>query len=335
MKPVLFLLCCAGFFTACSQKIPAVHLLNTFHISSPGGWDYLAVAPGSNKLYISHGTQVNIVDKNSGDSLGIIPNTTGVHGIAFIPGLHKGYTSNGRLNTVTVFDLSTNAVLAQIPAGTNPDAIFYDAFSNRIITCNGKSKDLSVIDPVTDVVVATIPVDGRPETAVSDNAGKIFVNIEDKSEIAVVDIKNGKVVDRWSIAPGEAPTGLAYDPASKRLFAGCGDNKMLIVLDAVSGKIVRQLAIGDGCDGVAFDPSTKTIYTSNGEGNMSVIKELSPDQYTLEATVTTKRGARTITIDEATHKIYLPTADMQAPAKPDERPKMIPGTFQVLVFGTK
>ena len=335
VRSIVSLALSLSFFTAVAQKAAPVHLINTFHILSPGGWDYLAIQPNSNKLFLSHGTQVNIVDKNSGDSLGVILNTTGVHGIAFIPALNKGYISNGRLNTVTVFDLKTDNVLTQIPTGINPDAILYDEFAKVIITCNGKSKDLSIIDPITEKVTGTIAVDGRPETAVSDNAGKIFVNIEDKSEIAVIDIKNFKVLNRWSLAPGESPAGLAYDHKSKRLFSGCSDNKILIIMDAVNGQIVDKITIGGGCDGVAFDAAEQKIYTSNGEGNMTVIKELNPYKFILESTIPTKRSARTITIDEATHKIYLPAADLQPSSKPDERPKMIPGSFQVMVYGTK
>ncbi len=316
-----------------AQQPERIHLLNTFHISSAGGWDYIAVQPNSNKLYVSHGGQVNILDKTTGDSLGIIPNTTGVHGIAFIPSLNKGYTSNGRLNNVTVFDLKTNAIQSQIATGQNPDAIFYDDFSKKIITCNGRSNDLSIIDPVSEKVVATIPVGGKPETAVSNNAGKIFVNVEDKNEIVVVDITKNIVEKHWSLLPGEAPTGLAYDANTKRLFAGCGDNKLLIIINAEKGSIVDKLPIGAGCDGVGYDAEQKLIYTSNGEGTMTVIKEVSKDKFVIAATIPTKKSARTIAVDETTHKIYLPAADLEAPPADGSRAKMIPGTFQVLVFG--
>ena len=316
-----------------AQAPEKIHLLNTFHIASAGGWDYIAVQPNSNKLFVSHGGQVNILDKTTGDSLGIIPNTTGVHGIAFIPSLNKGYTSNGRSNTITVFDLKTNAILSQIAVGQNPDAIFYDEFSKKIITCNGKSNDLSIVDPVTEKVVATIVVGGKPETAVSNNAGKIFVNIEDKNEIVVVDITKNTVEKHWSILPGEAPTGLAYDAITKRLFAGCGDNKLLMIINVDNGAIVDKLPIGAGCDGVGYDAAQKLIYTSNGEGNMSVVKETTKDKFVVAATIPTKKSARTITVDETTHKIYLPAADFGAPPAGGGRPQMVAGTFQVLVFG--
>ncbi len=317
-----------------AQQANKIHLLNTFHIKSEGGWDYIAVQPNSNKLYVSHGNQVNILDKTTGDSLGIIPNTTGVHGIEFVPSLNKGYTSNGRLNNVTVFDLKTNAILSQIATGTNPDAIFYDEFSKKIITCNGRSNDLSIIDPVTEKVVATIAVGGKPETLVSNNRGKVFVNIEDKNEIEVIDITKNIVEKHWSLLPGESPTGLAYDATTKRLFAGCGDNKLLVIINAENGSIVDKLPIGAGCDGVGYDAVQKLIYTSNGEGTMTVVKEISKDKFVVAATITTKKSARTLAVDEATHKIYLPAADLEAaPAGGGMQKKMIAGSFQVLVFG--
>ncbi|MBV4357683.1 YncE family protein [Parasegetibacter sp. MAH-26] len=306
------------------------HLSKTFHIASAGGWDYLAV--NNNKLYVSHGTQLNILDKTTGDSIGVIPNTTGIHGIAFANALNKGFTSNGKLNSITVFDLATNNITNQIQVGENPDAIIFEPFSQKIITCNGRSKDLSVVDPQSNKVIATIALAGKPETAVSDGEGKVFVNIEDKSEIAVVNLKTMSVETKWSIAPGEEPTGLAFDNKSKRLFAGC-DNKLLMVIDATNGKTIAKVPIGEGCDGVAFDNESKTIFTSNGEdGTMTVIKEKSTNSFEVINTVTTKKGARTIAIDEATHAIYLPTAEFVPGPHEGKRPPMVPGSFQILVY---
>jgi len=312
-----------------AQNGSGYHITKTFKIASSGGWDYIAVA--FHKIYASHGTQVNILDEKTGDSLGVIPNTTGVHGIAFDEALGKGYTSNGRLNNITVFDLKTNQVLKQIATGQNPDAIMYEPFSKKIITCNGRSNDLSVIDPVNENVVATISLEGKPETAVSDGAGKIYVNIEDKNKIAVVDIKNNKVLSSWPIAPGEGPTGLAIDLQTNRLFAGC--DKLLIVMDATNGKIVDKLPIGDGCDGVAFDNNLKYIFASCGEGKLTVIHEVSGNEFKVIDNVPTKRSARTITVDEQTHEVFLPAADMEANTVAGQRPKMIPGTFQILIVG--
>jgi len=302
----------------------------TFRIGSPGGWDYIAVGPNG-KLYVSHGAQVNILDAKTGDSVGVIPNTTGVHGIAFVESLGKGYTSNGRLNNVTVFDLKTAAVLGQIATGQNPDAIMYDPFSKTIITCNGRSHDLTVIDPAKGAVTATIALDGKPETAVSDNAGRIYVNIEDKNKITVVDIRENKVVTSWPLG-AEGPTGLEIDRKTKRLFAGC--DKQLVVMDATGGNVVTKLPIGDGCDGVGFDESKGLIFASCGEGKLTVIKENSATAYSVAENVPTKRSARTIAVDGHTHTVYLPFADTE-PGAAGERPKVIPGTFGVLVVSPK
>ncbi len=325
----LSLLTFAGI-QAFAQGASGYKVSNTFHIASGGGWDYIAADPSSNRLYVSHGTQVNILDKTTGDSLGVIPNTTGVHGIAFVQSLGKGYTSNGRLNNVTVFNLKTGAVLGQVATGQNPDAIMYDDYSKKIITCNGRSNDLSIIDPATDAVVTTIPVGGKPETAVSDGEGKVYVNIEDKSEIVAVDLKTKEVKAHWSIAPGEGPTGLAIDRKTHRLFAGC--DKMLIVVSTENGAVVANVGIGDGCDGVGFDAERKLVFASCGEGVLSVVKEESASKFSLLDNVPTKRGARTIAVDESNHMVYLPTADFQAQAAgATGRPQMVPGSFQIVV----
>ncbi len=330
-KVITVLLSTIAFsITACSQK-PSYTIIKTFHIASPGGWDYLAV--NDNNLYVSHGLQVNILHKETGDSIGVIDSTTGVHGIAFINALNKGYTSNGRLNNVSVFDLKTFAVTGHIATGKNPDAIMYDSASNMLYTCNGSGNDVSVIDPATEKVLATIPVGGKPETAVSDGKGKLFVNIEDKNEVVEIDMAANKVLNHWPLKGGEEPTGLAIDKLTNRLFVACDEK--LVVLDAKSGKVVTQLPIGEGCDGAAFDEATNTIYTSNGEGSMTVIHEESANKYNVIATVPTKRWARTIALDATTHRLFLPTADFEKPAAnapANERPKMIAGSFQVLVI---
>jgi YVTN family beta-propeller protein len=328
MKKLLF--CFATILSLNVQAQNDYKIVKTYHIASAGGWDYLAV--NQQNLYVSHGTQVNILNKQTGDSVGVIPNTSGVHGIAFNNALGRGYTSNGRTNNVSVFDLKTSTLITQVTTGENPDAILYEPFSKTIITCNGRGKNLSVIDPSNNAVIATIDMGGKPETAVSDGKGKLFVNVEDKNEIVVVDTKSHVVLHHWTLTPGEEPTGLAYDPLTHRLFAGC--SKLLVVLDAEKGTIVSKIVIGDGCDGVAFDSRNKLIFTSNGEGTMSVIKETSADHYELLGNYATKRGARTITIDEAGGDLFLPTADFEAPVAQGTRPKMIPGSFQVLVIKT-
>jgi DNA-binding beta-propeller fold protein YncE len=319
------LICSSVFSQNTSFKV-----VKTFPIKSSGGWDYIAV--NDHKVYVSHGTQVNILDENSGDSIGVIPGTTGVHGIAFDNALHKGYTSNGRLNNVFVFDLSTNKILKEISTGENPDAISYEPFSKKIITCNGRSKSLSVIDPEKETVVATIDLNGKPEEAVSNGKGKLFVNLEDKSEIAEIDMKNYKVMNRWPIAPGESATGLALDKKTNRLFAGC-DNKMLVVVNAENGKVITSLPIGEGCDGVVFDANKNLVFASCGEGNMTVIKEKDSNHFDVAQTVPTQTTARTIALDATNHTLFLPAADL-APADPNatsRRRSFVPGTFKVLV----
>ena len=316
-----------------AQAQSGLKVIKTLKISGPGGWDYLAIQPNTNRLFVSHSSVVNVIDKNTGDSIGIIPNTTGIHGVAFVPSLNKGYTTNGKTNNSTIFNLNTLEVTGTIATGEKPDAIFYDESIKKIVVCNGKSKDLSFIDPTTDKVVATVAVGGAPETAVSNGAGKIFVNLEDKSEIVAIDAKSYTVLAHWPIAPGEAPTGLAIDTKTKRLFAACGDNKLLIVVNAETGAIVANLPIGGGCDGDAFDATTKNIYTTNGsDGTMTVIHEVSADKYEVVENVVTKKGARTIALDEKTHLIYAPTADLQAQPG-SKRPQAVPGTFQVIVIG--
>lgn len=309
-------------------------LVKTFHIASMGGWDYPSVDANSNKLYLSHGGQVNILDKTTGDSIGVIYNTTGVHGIAFVPSLGKGYTSNGRTNNVTVFNLKTGNTIGTVAVGKNPDWIMYDPFSKKIVTSNHSGGDLSLIDVNTDQVVATIAVGGsKLETVVSDEAGKLYVNLEDKNQIAEVDMAKSAVTNIWELAPSESPTGLAIDIKTKRLFSTC--EKTLVVMDATNGKIVATVPIGEGCDGVAFNPVSKLIFTSNGSGTVSIIKEISSNEYKLVETVDTKRGARTISLDTKTHMIYLPTADYETipvDAPKGTRAKMIPGSFQVLVL---
>ena len=309
-------------------------IVKTFHVASMGGWDYPSVDANSNKLYLSHGGQVNILDKTTGDSIGVISNTTGVHGIAFVPSLGKGYTSNGRTNNVTVFDLKTGNTIGTVAVGKNPDWIMYDPFSKKIVTSNHSGGDLSLIDVNTDQVVATIAVGGtKLETVVSDEAGKLFVNLEDKNQIAEVDIAKSAVTNIWELAPSESPTGLAINIKTKRLFSTCEKN--LVVMDATNGKIVASVPIGEGCDGAAFDPASKLIFTSNGSGTVSIVKAISSDEYKLVETVETKRGARTISLDTKTHLIYLPTADYEpipADAPKGTRAKMIPGSFQVLVL---
>jgi DNA-binding beta-propeller fold protein YncE len=305
-------------------------LKTSFPIKSNGGWDYITVY--KNKLYVSHGTQVNILNKVTGDSIGVIANTTGVHGIAFDPKQNIGFTSNGKLNNVYAFNITTNEIIATIPTGENPDAIMYDAFTKTIITCNGRGKNLTFIDPVSFKVLGQVDVGGKPETAVSDELGNIYVNVEDKNEIVKVDAVHFKALAHWSIHPVEEPTGLAIDTKSKRLFAA--GNKMMVILNYETGKTVTTFPIDEGCDGLVFDKKQKLIFTSNGEGTLSIIKEINANQYQWIENLPTQKSARTIAIDESTGIVYLPAANFEpqpAGSVVNKRTPVIPGTFKVLV----
>jgi DNA-binding beta-propeller fold protein YncE len=257
-----------------------------------------------------------------------------VHGICFDAANQQGFTSNGRANTVTVFNLNDNQPQWEILAGKIPDAIMYEPYLKKVVTCNGGGNNLSIIDPLMKKTIDSVAVGGRPEEAASDGQGKLYVNLEDKNQVAVVDLRTLKAVAHWSLGGGEGPTGLAIDKKTHRLFIGC--EKLLVVMDAGNGKIITRIPIGDGCDGVAFDDSTKTIFTSNGEGNMSVIHEENAGTFKLIETVPTKQSARTIALDPATHAVYLPAADLEPLAMGEKgRPKIKAGSFQVLVFNKK
>jgi len=327
-----FLLLSALF---CNAQPPTYHFLKSFPVEGEGRWDYLSINPTTGYLYVSHATQVNIFN-GQGDAIGVIPNTTGVHGVAFATDYRKGYISNGKLNSVGVFDMKNNEVTEQIKTGDNPDAIIYDPFSRKIYVSNGKSNSISVIDPGKDVVVATIPVGGKPEMIVSDEMGRIFVNLEDKSEIAVIQADRNEVIAHWPLGKGQEPTGLAIDNKGHRLFAGC--DKMLVVVNAMDGKIVDNITIGAGCDGVAYDPNVREIYTSNGaDATLSIIKEVTPDKYMLLKNVPTQKGAKTLALDPAQQRIYMTTADFK-PVKPATnggkpgRPEIVEGTVRVLIY---
>ena len=304
-------------------------------LGGDGGWDYLTVDPDAHRLYISRSTHVMVVDSDSGKVVGDIPNTNGVHGVAIVPELNKGFTSNGRDNTVTVFDLKTLAVAKQIPVGKNPDAIIYDPASKLVFTCNGTSHDTTAIDPKTETVKGTIALDGRPESAVADEKGHVYINLEDKSTIAAIDSRKLTVEARWPLGPGEEPSGLAMDRKHRRLFSGCS-NKLMVVVNADDGHVVASLPIGSGVDATAFDPSSQLAFSSNGEGTLTVIHEDTPDKFTVVENVPTQRGARTMTLDPKTHKIFLDTAEFGPPPaptaeRPRPRPSIVPGTFTLLV----
>lgn len=314
-----------------AQNKPAFHIAHIFPIHSAGGYDYLTVDSLSGNLYVSHGSQVNILNKNTGDSIGVIKTEKDVHGIALVPALGKGYISNGSMNRVLVFSLATHKTLKYVPAGEFTDGIFYDDFSKKVITSNGRGKSMTVIDPVTDAVVATIQLTGWPEAAVSDGKGHIYVNNAEKAEVDVIDAHTFTVIHQWPNTPGTGASGLAIDRQNMRLFATC-ENKMMIVMDATNGAVIDSFPTGGGADGAGFDSRLKNAYSSNGQGTLTVVKELAPGHFMLAGNVVTKPGARTITVDQTTHKVYLPSASFKPAAKGSFRPQVIPGTFKILVL---
>ena len=309
-------------------------------LGGDGGWDYLTFDPAGKRLFISRATHVMVVDPYKGSVVGDIPDTPGVHGIALAQDLGKGFTSNGRENTVTVFDLKTLKQTAKIKIdGENPDAILYDPASKRVFTFNGRSKNATVIDADKGTIVATIPLDGKPEFGVADGKGMVYVNIEDKSEQTSIDAKKAVVVKTWPLAPCEEPSGLAMDQKHRRLFAGCS-NKMMAIVNADSGKVITTVPIGEGVDANGFDPETQLAFSSNGrDGNLTVVHEDSPDKFSVVENAPTQKFARTMALDTTNHDVYEVTADIEEapPAKEGERPRrnMKPGTFTLLVVGKK
>jgi YVTN family beta-propeller protein len=312
-------------------------IIKTVKLGGDGGWDCLTVDPEARRLYISRGTHVMVADADTGQVVGDIPGTNGVHGIAIVRKLGKGFISNGRDNTVSVFDLKTLKVSKQIPVGKNPDIIFYDAESQLVFTGNGRSQDINAIDPKTETVTATIPLDGKPEFAVAD-AGHIYVNLEDKSTIVRIDSHKLAVDARWPLAPGEEPTGLAIDEKHHRLFAACA-NKMMVVVNTADGHVVGQVPTGDGPDGAEFDSSSQLAFSPNGgDGTLTVVHEDAPDKFSVVQTLPTQKGARTMTLDPKTHNVFLITAEFGPPPaptadRPHPRPAVVPGSFTLLIVG--
>ena len=328
-----------GAHSSSPQSAPppsGYHLAKKLNLGGEGGWDYLTFDSRKRRVFISRGTHTLVVDAD-GKKVGDIPNTQGVHGIALAPEFNRGFTSNGRANTVTIFELGNLKTIREIDVkGQNPDAILYDPASRRVFTFNGRSHDATAIDAKTGEIAGNIPLAGKPEFAQADGAGHIFVNIEDKSEISEIDSRDLKVVNTWALAPCQEPSGLAFDVAHKRLFAGCG-NRMMAVVDSDSGKVVTTIPIGDGVDANAFDPETGFVFASCGEGTVTVAHQDSPDKYTVVENVPTQKGARTMTLDPKTHTVYLVTAGFgppPAPTKddPNPRPAILPDSFTLLIF---
>lgn len=314
------------------------HLIKKTVIGGEGGWDYLFADSQSRTLYVSHGNQVEVLDIDSHRSIGVIPNTKGVHGIYTAPDLERGFITNGKANTVTIFDLKTLKLIQEVSAGKNPDALLYDKFSGRVFIFNNDSKDITVIEATSGKVDTTFSVGGNPEAGVSDNKGIIFVNVEDTNEVVSFDAKTLAIKNQWKLAPGEEPNGLVLDKESHRIFSACRKSQTLIMLDSDNGKIIAQVPIGRGVDGVVFDPQTKLIITSNGEGTLTVVHEDSLTQLSTVETVRTEPGARTMTFDSKTHHVFLSAGQYgEAPPATPENPRpwrsIVPGTFMIIEYG--
>ena len=327
----IFLLCCSCAAHAQNYKVSGI-----IPIEGDGGWDALLADPTSGQLFVSHGTEVAVIDLATEKPTAKIAGMKRIRGIAVADDLGRGFISDGGDDAVIIFDLESHTVLQKVQAGKNPDGLLYDAFSKRVFAFNTGSKDVTVIDAATGKVAGTIPVDGWPEFPASDGKGNVYVNIWDKSELSQIDPQAMKVRNTWPLAPCDEPFGLAIDPDGRRLFSVC-DNKLMAVTDADSGKVVTTVAIGNGPDGAGYDPGIHVVFSSNGEGTLTVVKQESADKYTVLANVPTESSARTMTLDPKTHKVYLSAAQMRGPPQavtpdnPRGLPKMVPGTFHLVV----
>jgi DNA-binding beta-propeller fold protein YncE len=332
-----FLLFCSLLVCSISFAAdPEYHIIKKLELGGEGGWDYLTVDSSARLLYISRSTHVMVVDIDTDKVVADIADTPGVHGIAIAPELNRGYTSNGKANTATIFDLKTLKALGQVKTGENPDAILYDPATKRVFTFNGRSKDATVIEAASGNVAGTIPLGGKPEYAAADGRGKVYVNVEDTNEVVVIDSLKLTLIKRYSLKPCEEPTGMGLDAEHHRVYSGC-HNKVMTILDTETGKVIT-MPIGEGVDGNGFDPGMGLAFSSNGDGTLSVVREFSPGKFEIVQTVATQRGSRTMAIDPKTHNVYLPAAQFTPPKvptaeEPRPRPTMIKGSFSVLVIG--
>jgi DNA-binding beta-propeller fold protein YncE len=326
-------------FGVMAQAAEPYHFLKEIPVGGDGGWDYVSVDSQAKRLYVSHATKVVVIDLAHDTVVGEITNTPGVHGLAPAPELNRGFVSCGRENKAAIVDLKTLQILSKVDTGANPDGMLFEPERQEAYLFNGRGQSATVIDAKAGKVVATIPLDGKPEFAqVDPEAHRVFDNLEDKNTVAVIDTKTHSVVAKWPIAPGEAASCMAIDLKNHRLFLGC-DNKLMVMMDNESGKVVTSVPIGAGVDAAAFDPETKFAFASCGDGTTTIAHEDSAEKLTVIQTLKTAAGARTIALDPSTHKIYLPCADYEATtntttaAGQRRRPAMIPGTFKILVYG--
>jgi len=315
---VIILLSSLTLLAASAQTPGSYHVTKKIPIPGQGGWDYLAVDEAARRLYVSHGTQVEVLDIDSGTIVGKIENTPGVHGIAIAPELGRGFVSNGQASTVTIFDLKTLKKISDVPTGQKPDAIIYDPATARVFAFNGGGNSATAIQAADGSVAGTVDLGGGPEYAVSDAAGYVYDNLEDESLVLKINAKSLKVEERWPTAPCSSPSSMAMDRPNRRLFLGCR-SKVMAVMNADTGKVIATLPIGDHVDATAFDPASRLIFNSNGEGTITVIRQDGPDKYSIAETVKTLPRAKTMALDPKTHQLFLSTAEG--------------GQFEVLVVG--
>jgi len=339
-RPVLLLAAILTFCAAAAHAdAPAYNVTDTLHLAGPVRWDYLTFDADAHRLFITRGESVDVLDVLSKTIVGSIPDTHGVHGVALAPSLNRGFISDGKTNSATVFDLATLKTIATVPTGTKPDAIVYDPTSQRVFTANGESDDLTVIDAKDAKVLSTIKVGGDPEFAAVDGEGRLYVNLENKAQLVVVDTKELKVLAHYDLAPKcDGPTGLSIDTAQHRLFVSCA-NKVMLIVDAATGHILETLPIGEHSDATLFDPSSKLAFSSNGDGTLTIIGQTDADHYSVVQTVKTLPTARTMALNPGTHEIYLAAAETEGfePAKNGRppRPHMKADTFMIVTVAPK
>jgi len=330
--------CYLGLICATALGEDAYHFVTQIPIGGEGGWDILTIDSAASRLYLSHATKVVVVDLNTNTVTGEIADTPGVHAFVAVPEVQRGFSSNGKESKSSVVDLTTLKTTSKINTGSNPDAVVYEPRHGEVYIFNHTGNSATVINSKTATVSATIPLRGTPEFAAVDQAaGRVYCNIEDKSDVAVIDADKHEVVARWSLSPGEEPTGIALDAAHHRLFAAC-HNKILVMLDTNTGKVIATVPIGAGVDGCAFDDVTQLAFASCGDGTTTIAKEETPQKLTVVETLKTEPGARTMALDPKTHRIYLPTAQFQPPPSPSPgaspgRASVVPNTLKLLVYG--
>ena len=316
----------------CAATAENYHLIAHRTLGGEGFWDYLAIDPQARRLYVARWSHVMVVDADNYQVAGDIPGIQGVHGIAVAPEFDRGFITEDQANRITIFDLRTLRKTGTAKTGNRPDGIIYDSSSKRVFVFSGDGK-VTAVSAATGEVVGSAELDGSPEFATSDGQGHIYNNLEDKSQVLQIDARTLRILNRWSLAPGESPSGMAIDAVHRRLFVGCR-NRKLVVMNSDTGKVVTIVPIGAGVDANRFDPDTNIVFSSNGDGTLTVVHEDSANAYSVIASLPTQRGARTMELDPRTHRVYLVTAQLgPQPAQPRTPPTMVPGTFQLLVFG--